>query len=57
MRNELAAVGEVVSGSELVRTSLNGVAKPWAIFVEDIVSRENIPSWYKIWDDFVQEET
>ena len=53
VRHELAAVGEVVPGSELVRTALNGVAKPWAIFVEAIVARENFPTWDKIWDDFV----
>ena len=57
VRDELAAVGEVVLGSELVRTSLNGVAKPWAIFVEAIVARENLSSWDRLWDDFVQEET
>ena len=29
VRDELATVGEVVSGTELVRTVVNGVAKPW----------------------------
>ena len=57
VRDEVAVVGELLSGSELVWTSLNGVAKPWDVFVEVIVARENLPSWYKIWDDFVQEET
>ena len=44
MRDEPAAVGEVVPGFELVQTTLNGVAKPWAVFVEAIVARENLPS-------------
>ena len=57
VRDELAAVREVVPGSELVRTALNGVAKPWVVFVEAIVARENLPSWGRICDDFVQEET
>jgi hypothetical protein len=57
VRDELGAVGEVIPSTELVRTTLNGVAKPWAVFVEDIVARENIPSWDRLWDDFVQEET
>ena len=48
---------KVVSGSELVQAALNGVAKPWAVFGEAIVARENLPSWDKIRDDFVQEET
>jgi transposase InsO family protein len=57
VRDELGAVGEVISSTELVRTALNGVAKPWAVFVEGIVARENVPSWDRLWDDFVQEET
>ena len=53
MRDELAAVGEVVYGTELVRTTVNRVAKPWDVFVEAIVARENLPSWNRLWDDFV----
>ena len=56
VRDELATVGEV-SGPELVQTAQNGVAKPWVVFVEAIVARENLPSWDKLWNDFVQEET
>ena len=40
-----------------MQTTLNGVAKPWVVFVEAIVAKENLPSWDRIWDDFVQEET
>ena len=40
-----------------MRTTLNGVAKPWVVFVEAIVARENLPSWDRIWNDFVEEET
>ena len=57
VRDELTLVGEVFPGSELVWTALNGVAKPWDFFVEAIVARENLPSWDRLWDDFVQEET
>jgi hypothetical protein len=53
VRDELGDVGEVIPSTELVRTALNGVAKPWAVFVDDIVSRENVPSWDRLWDDFV----
>ena len=40
VRDELGAVGEVIPSAELVRTALNGVAKPWVVFVEGIVARE-----------------
>ena len=44
VRDELVAVGEVVPSSKLVRTALNRVSKPWAVFVEAIVARENLPT-------------
>ena len=48
VRDELALVGEVVSGSELVQTVVNGVTNPWAGFVEAIVARENLSSWDRL---------
>ena len=57
VRDELVVVGVVVIGPELVCTALNGVIAPWAVFVQGLVARENLPSWDKVCDDFVQEET
>ena len=31
VRDELAAIGEKVDGSELVRTVVNGVTNPWSV--------------------------
>jgi hypothetical protein len=56
IRDELAVVGEVVDAVDLVRTALSGFSKPWERFVRGIVAREHIPSWERLWDDFVQEE-
>ena len=36
---------------------MNRVSKHWAVFVEALVARENLPTWERICDDFVQEET
>ena len=57
IHDELGAILEVIQSAELVRTTLNGVAKPWAVFVEPVVAREHMPSWDRLWDDFIQEET
>ena len=57
VRDELAVVGEVVPNAELVRIAMNGVSKPWVVFVEALEARENIPTWDRICDDFVQKET
>ena len=56
MRDELAAVGETVDSAELIRVALNCFTKSWETFVWVIVARENMPSWERLWDDFVQEE-
>lgn len=56
MRDELVAVGEVVDNAELIRVALNGFSKSWESFVRGIVAKENMPSWERLWDDFVQEE-
>ena len=50
-------MGERVLDAELLRTALNGVAKPCAVFVESVVARENMPTWDRLWDDFIQKET
>ena len=57
VRDELGAIGEVIESVELVRTTLNGVTKPWDVFVESVVACEHIPSWDRLWGDFIREET
>jgi hypothetical protein len=56
IRDELGAVGEVVDPNSLVRQALNSFTKPWGPFVRGIVAREVMPTWERMWDDFVQEE-
>jgi hypothetical protein len=56
IQDELAAVGEIVDETELVRTALNGFTKQWDVFVRGVVAREKLPDWERLWDDFTQEE-
>jgi len=56
VKDELAAVGETISDSELVRIALKGFTKEWEVFVKCVVGRENLPDWSRLWDDFTQEE-
>jgi hypothetical protein len=57
IRDELGVIGEVVDPNSMVRTTLNSFTKPWGPFVCDIVAKEVTPTWERMWDDFVQEET
>jgi hypothetical protein len=57
IRDELGVIREVVDLDSMVRTTLNNFTKPWGPFVHGIVAREVMPTWERMWDDFVQEET
>jgi len=56
VRDELAAAGEIIAPTELVRISLDGLPKTWENFVDGIVARENLPDWERLWDDCIQNE-
>jgi hypothetical protein len=53
IRDELGAVREVVDPNSMVRTTLNIFTKPWGPFVHNIVSREVMLTWERMWDEFV----
>jgi len=57
IKDELAVVGEIVDPNFMVRTALNSFTKPWGSFIQGIVAREVMPTWERLWDDFIQEET
>jgi len=42
VRDELAAIGEIIAPSELVRIALNGLPKTWENFVDGIIAQENL---------------
>jgi hypothetical protein len=56
VKDELVAVGEVISDLELVRIALKGFTKEWEVFVKCVVGREHLPDWSRPWGDFTQEE-
>jgi hypothetical protein len=56
VKDELAAVAEVITDSELVRIALNGFTKEWEVFVKCVVGHEHLPDWSRLWDDFTREE-
>jgi hypothetical protein len=45
-----------VDPNSLVRQAMNSFTKPWGPFVRGIVAKEVMPTWERMWDDFVQEE-
>ena len=56
VRDELAAIGEVIAPTELVRIAVNGFPSSSLSFADVIVARETLPSWERLWDDCIQNE-
>jgi hypothetical protein len=48
VKDELVAVGEVISDSELVRISLKGFTKEWEVLVKCVMGREHLPYWSRL---------
>ena len=48
IKDELAAVREIVLDSELVRIALKGFTKKWEVFVKCIVGREKLLDWSRL---------
>ena len=53
IKDQFGAVGSKTEDEELVRIVLNGFSKPWVVFIEDVVAREKLFDWQRLWDDFV----
>jgi hypothetical protein len=56
IRDDIGATREVVDPNSLLRQDMNSFTKPWGPFVRGIVSSEVMPTWERMWDDFIQEE-
>jgi hypothetical protein len=52
VKDELAAVKEVIPDSELVCIAFKGFTKEWEVFVKCVVGREKLLDWSRLWDDF-----
>jgi hypothetical protein len=53
IRDDLGVVEEVVNSNSMVRIALNNFTKPRGPFICGIVSGEVMPTWERMWDDFV----
>jgi hypothetical protein len=45
-----------VDEMELVKLALKGCTKQWDTFVIGILSRDKLPDWARLWDDFTQKD-
>eukprot|EP00253_Pinus_taeda_P032374 PITA_32374 len=55
-KDELAAIGEAIPPTELVRIAVNGLSRSWMNFVDGVCARETLPTWERFWDDCIQTE-
>jgi len=46
-----------IEDEELVPIALNGFSRPWKAFVQGVRARNHMPTFEKLWEAFIQEET
>jgi hypothetical protein len=56
IKEQLGAIGEIMSDRELVLSILNNIPKHWEPFLLRISGRENLPTFDHLWTNFIQEE-
>ena len=49
IRDQLAAIGDVISDKELVTKTLNGFPTFWIPFVQGVCARSKLPKFDKLW--------
>jgi hypothetical protein len=55
--DQLAAIGEKLDDVEFINVALNGFSKSLEPFFKGVCTREKLPYWQRIWDDFIHEDT
>jgi hypothetical protein len=56
IKDQLAAIGDLVEDTELVTTTLNVFPPSWDPFVQRIFARRKLPKFDKLWVDCSQED-
>jgi hypothetical protein len=56
IKEQLGAIGEIMSDRELVLSTLNNIPKHWEHFLQSISGREKLPTFDHSWIDCTQEE-
>jgi hypothetical protein len=56
IRDQLGAIGEIISDKELVLATLNNLPKHWEPFLQSISGREQLPTFDRLWIVCTQEE-
>ena len=56
IKEQLETIGEIMSGRELVLTTLQNLPKSWEPFFQSISGREDLPTYDRLWTDCTREE-
>jgi hypothetical protein len=56
IKEQLGAIGEIISDRELVLYTLKNLPKQWETFIQSISEREKLPTFDHLWIDYTQEE-
>jgi hypothetical protein len=57
IRDQLLAIGDVISEKEIVTTTLNGFPTFWIPFVQEVCAKIKLPKFDKLWVDCTHKES
>jgi hypothetical protein len=55
-KEQLEAIGDTLDEYELIMTTLNGLIRPWDVFIQTICARKEKLHFGSLWEECVQEE-
>jgi hypothetical protein len=56
IRDQLGAIGEIITDRELVIITINALPSHWEPFIQSISGREDLPQFDRLWADCTQED-
>jgi len=56
IRDQLSAIGEIISDRALVLTTLNALPRHWESFLQSICGRAELTTFDRLWTDCTQEQ-
>jgi hypothetical protein len=55
-KEQLEAIGDTLDEDELIMTTLNGLTRPWDVFIQTICAKKEELHFDSMWEECIQEE-
>jgi hypothetical protein len=56
-KKQLEAIGDTIDEDELIMAALNGLTRPWDVFIQTICAKKEKLQFDSLWEECIQEES